>query len=76
VTMRKIAYTMGQEARRDGGNLNPFSRECWAKLLKKFGTHAVPNPEEWQHAHAEWQRGWDDEDDNTILILTAGPKLR
>jgi hypothetical protein len=74
--MHKVAYAMGQEARREGGDLNPFSRECRAKLVEKFGTHAVPDTKEWQQARAEWQRGWDDEDDNTLLILTPGPKLR
>ena len=53
---------MGQEARRDGGDLNPFSRETWAKLVERFGAHAVPNSEEWQQAHAAWQRGWNDKD--------------
>jgi len=30
--------------------------------VKRFGARAMPNPEEWQQAHAAWQRGWDEED--------------
>jgi hypothetical protein len=71
--MHKVAYTMGREARRCGGDHNPFSRECWAKLVKAFGPGAVPDPREWHHSHAEWQRGWDDEDAETWFVLTPGP---